>query len=80
MGHIINQEGITVDPAKVEAVMRWEVPKNAYDIRSFIGLAGYYRRFIQDFSKIIVPLTHVSKKNVTLRWGPDQQLAFETLR
>ena len=80
MGHVINQEGISVDPAKVEAVMRWEVPRNASEIRSFLGLAGYYRRFIQDFSKTAVPLTRLTKKNVAFRWGEDQQRAFETLR
>ena len=69
-----------VDPSKVEAVMQWEVPKNASEIRSFLGLAGYYRRFIQDFSKIVVSLTQLTKKNVTFRWGSDQQEAFETLR
>ncbi|KAJ9546613.1 hypothetical protein OSB04_019156 [Centaurea solstitialis] len=52
LGHIINREGIKVDPAKIEAVMDWEVPKAPTEIRSFLGLAGYYRRFIQDFSKI----------------------------
>ena len=60
--------------------MRWEVPKNASKIRSFLGLAGYYRRFIHDFSKIVVPLTRLTKKNVTFRWSTDEQLAFETLR
>ena len=49
--------GILVDPAKVEAVMQWEVPKSPSEIQSFLGMAGYYQRFIQDFSKITVPLT-----------------------
>ena len=69
-----------MDPAKIETLMHWEVLKNASEIRSFLGLEGYYRRFIQDFSKISVPLTHLIKKNVSFRGGPDQQLAFETLR
>ncbi|KAI3768718.1 hypothetical protein L2E82_19548 [Cichorium intybus] len=59
-----------VDPAKVEAVMRWEVPKTPSEIRSFLGLASYYRRFIQDFSKVAVPLTRLTKKNAAFRWGP----------
>ena len=80
LGHIINQEGILVDPTKIEAVMRREIPKNAFEIRNFLGLAGYYLRFIQDFSKIAVPLTRLTKKNVTFPQGPDQQSAFETLR
>ncbi|XP_023759636.2 uncharacterized protein LOC111908045 isoform X1 [Lactuca sativa] len=80
LGHLVNQNGISVDPAKVEAVMRWEVPKSPSEIRSFLGLAGYYRRFIQDFSKIVVPLTRLTRKAVVFRWGPEQQAAFETLR
>ena len=80
MGHVINQEGTSVDPAEVEVVMWWEVPKNALEVPSFLGLAGYYRRFIQDFSNIAMPLTRLTKKNVTVRWGTDQQMAFETLR
>ena len=80
LGHLVNQKGILVDPAKIEAVMQWEVPRSPSEIRSFLGLAGYYRRFIQDFSKIAVPLTRLTKKSVVFRWGPEQQAAFETLR
>ena len=69
-----------MDPAKVEAVMRWELPKNASEIRSFLGLVGYYHRFIQDFSNIVVPLNCLTKKNMTFQWGTDQQLTFEILR
>ncbi|KAI3682050.1 hypothetical protein L2E82_50198 [Cichorium intybus] len=79
-GHIVNKQGIMVDPAKVEAVMRWEVPKTPSEIRSFLGLAGYYRRFIQNFSKVAVPLTRLTKKNATFWWGEEQQQAFETLQ
>ena len=67
LGHLVNQNGILVDPAKVEAMMRWEVPKSLSDIRSFLGLADYYRRFIQDFYKIVVPLTRLTKKAVVFR-------------
>ncbi|XP_052622433.1 uncharacterized protein LOC128127784, partial [Lactuca sativa] len=80
LGHVVNQKGILVDPAKVEAVMSWEVPKSPSEIRSFLGLAGYYRRFIKDFSKIAVPLTRLTRKGVTFSWGPEQQTSFETLR
>ena len=69
LGHLVNQNGILVDPAKVEAVMRWEVPRSPSEIRSFLGLAGSYRSFIQDFSKILVPLTRLMKKVVVFRWG-----------
>ncbi|KAJ9547279.1 hypothetical protein OSB04_019822 [Centaurea solstitialis] len=80
LGHIINREGIKVDPAKIEAVMNWEIPKAPTEIRSFLGLAGYYRRFIQDFSKIAVPLTRLTKKSEPYAWGSEQQKAFDTLR
>ncbi|KAJ9541941.1 hypothetical protein OSB04_028447 [Centaurea solstitialis] len=80
LGHVVNREGIKVDPSKIEAVMSWEVPTSPAEIRSFLGLAGYYRRFIQDFSKIAVPLTRLTKKSEPFVWGSEQQTAFETLR
>ncbi|KAJ9556412.1 hypothetical protein OSB04_011026 [Centaurea solstitialis] len=73
-----HKRGVT--PAKVEAVMKWETPKSPTKIRSFLGLAGYYHRFIQDFSKVAVPLTKLTRKNVSFIWGELQQSAFETLR
>ncbi|KAJ9545620.1 hypothetical protein OSB04_025327 [Centaurea solstitialis] len=80
LGHVVNREGIKVDPSKIEAVMSWEVPTTPTEIRSFLGLAGYYRRFIQDFFKIAVPLTRLTKKSEPFVWGSEQQTAFETLR
>ena len=80
LGHLVNQKGILVDPAKIEAVMRWEVPRSPTEIRSFLGLAGYYRRFIKDFSKIAVPLTRMTRKGVAFSWGLEQLSPFETLR
>ena len=80
LGHLVNQNGILVDPAKIEAMMSWEVPRSPSDIRSFLGLAGYYWRFIQDFSRIVVPLTRLTRKGVTFSWGPEQQTSFKTLR
>ncbi|CAH1425867.1 unnamed protein product [Lactuca virosa] len=79
LGHLVNQNGILVDPAKIEAVMRWEVPRSPSEIRSFLGLADYYRRFIRDFSKIAVPLTRLTRKGVTFTWGLEEQASFETL-
>jgi hypothetical protein len=80
LGHHISREGIKVDPAKIEAVMNWETPKTPTEIRSFLGLAEYYRRFIQNFSKIAVPLTKLTRKSEPYVWGEDQQLAFDQLR
>ncbi|XP_073041807.1 uncharacterized protein [Primulina eburnea] len=64
LGHIISRDGVEVDPSKVEAVIDWPVPKSVTEIRSFLGLAGYYKKFIQGFSSITVPLTALAKKNV----------------
>ncbi|KAJ9535922.1 LOW QUALITY PROTEIN: hypothetical protein OSB04_un000910 [Centaurea solstitialis] len=80
LGHLVNREGIKVDPAKVEAVMKWETPKTPTEVRNFLGLAGYYRRFIQDFSKIVVPLTKLTRKSERFVWGEEQEAAFDTLR
>ena len=80
MGHHVSREGIKVDPAKIEAVMNWETPKTPTEIRSFLGLAGYYRRFIQNFSKIAVPLTKLTRNYESYAWGEDQQSAFDQLR
>ena len=63
LGHVISENGIAVDSAKVTTVQERSTPKNATDVRSFLGLAGYYRKFIQDFSKIAAPLTQLTKKN-----------------
>ena len=65
LGHIISSDGIAVDPSKVEAVLDWQPPTTVTEIRSFLGLAGYYRKFIQDFSRIASPMTHLTKKGVS---------------
>ena len=80
LGHTISCDSVSVDPSKVEAVRNWERPKNAYEIRSFLGLAGYYRRFIRDFSKIAVPLTSLTRKDVKFEWGEAQENAFQALK
>ena len=68
LGHVISSDGVSVDPAKVEAVLDWKQPQSVTDIRSFLGLAGYYRRFIQDFSRIALPLTKLLRKGVKFEW------------
>ena len=64
MGHIISKDGIAVDPEKIEAIREWSVLKNVTKVRSFMGLAGYYRRFIEGFSKIAHPITSLQNKGV----------------
>jgi len=62
LGHVISVQGILVDPRKVEVVLKWERPTNVTEIRSFLGLAGYYRRFIEGFSTIAIPMTRLTRK------------------
>jgi len=80
LGHIISNEGIKVDPAKIEAVSSWEAPKNPSEIRSFLGLAGYYRRFVENFSSIAAPLTKLTKKSEKFIWTGEQEMAFQKLK
>jgi len=80
LGHIITKEGIEVDPAKVEAVSSWTQPKTVTEIRSFLGLAGYYRRFIKDFSKIATPLTQLTRKGVPFVWNEQCEQSFGKLK
>ncbi|GKC45070.1 putative nucleotidyltransferase, ribonuclease H, partial [Tanacetum coccineum] len=80
LGHVVNQNGIHVDPSKIEAIKNWKAPKTPSEIRSFLGLAGYYRRFIINFSKIAKPLTSLSQKNKKYKWGIEQEEAFQTLK
>ncbi|KAD4180259.1 hypothetical protein E3N88_28850 [Mikania micrantha] len=79
-GHVVDQQGIHVDPAKIEAIKDWKAPKTPSEIRSFLGLAGYYRRFIENFSKIAVPLTTLSKKDQPFVWGEAQEDAIQLLK
>ena len=62
LGHVVLASGVSVDPKKVEVVMSWERPKSVFDICSFLGLAGYYRRFIKDFSRLAAPMTRLIRK------------------
>ncbi|KAJ9538993.1 hypothetical protein OSB04_031726 [Centaurea solstitialis] len=80
LGHVVNEEGIHVDPAKIEAVKKWEAPKTPTEIRQFLGLAGYYRRFIANFSKIAQPLTTLTQKDKKFVWGEKQEEAFQLLK
>jgi hypothetical protein len=80
LGHTISQDGISVDPEKVQEVMDWKPPTTVRQIRSFLGLAGYYRRFIPDFSRIAKPMTELLKKGVKYNWSQKCEDALHTLR
>ena len=80
LGHVVSKEGIKVDPQKVKAIMDWLRPTNVTEIRSFLRLAGYYRRFIKDFSKISSPLTNLLKKVVKFEWSSKCEEAFQELK
>jgi hypothetical protein len=80
LGHTISKDGISVDPSKVQEVMDWKPPKSVHQIRSFLGLAGCYRRFIPDFSRIAKPISELLKKGVEFVWSEACEKAFHTLR
>ncbi|XP_073152499.1 uncharacterized protein [Henckelia pumila] len=80
LGHIVSAKGIEVDPSKVEAVRNWVAPNNATEIQSFLGLACYYRRFIQDFSKIALPLASLTRKGVKFVWSDQCEKNFAELK
>ncbi|GJZ75133.1 putative reverse transcriptase domain-containing protein [Tanacetum coccineum] len=80
LGHVINGEGIHVDPSKIESVKNWEAPRPLSEVRLFLELVGYYRRFIKNFSKIAKPLTVLTQKSKTFNWGEEQENAFQILK
>nr|GEY26738.1 putative reverse transcriptase domain-containing protein [Tanacetum cinerariifolium] len=80
LGHVIDNQGINVDPAKIESIKDWAYPKSPTEIRQFLGLAGYYRRFIEGFSKIAKPMTKLTQKKVKFEWGDKQEAAFQLLK
>ncbi|GJT49897.1 putative reverse transcriptase domain-containing protein [Tanacetum coccineum] len=80
LGHLIDSQGLHVDPAKIEAVKNWTSPTTPTEVRQFLGLAGYYRRFIKGFSKIAKPLTKLTQKNKSYIWGEEQESAFQLLK
>ncbi|KAF5454473.1 hypothetical protein F2P56_024133, partial [Juglans regia] len=80
LGHVISQEGVAVDPSKVEAVLSWPRPSTVREIRSFLGLAGYYRRFVEGFSRLSGPLTALTRKNTEFVWSDKCERSFQELK
>ncbi|KAL2237397.1 UNVERIFIED_CONTAM: Transposon Ty3-I Gag-Pol polyprotein [Sesamum indicum] len=80
LGHVVSKEGVQPDLVKLKAILEWEPPKNVSEIRSFLGLAGYYRRFVKDFSIIAKPLTNLLNKNAPFNWHEKCAQSFEELK
>ncbi|XP_020961304.1 uncharacterized protein LOC110263825 [Arachis ipaensis] len=80
LGHVVSKGGIAVDPSKVEAVMEWERSTTVTKVRNFLGLAGYYRRFIEGFSRIALPMTKLTRKEVPFVWTSECEESFQTLK
>ncbi|XP_029148285.1 uncharacterized protein [Arachis hypogaea] len=80
LGHVVSKGGIAVDSSKVEAVMEWERPTTVTEVRSFLGFAGYYRRFIEGFSRIVLPMMKLTRKEVPFVWTSECEESFQTLK
>jgi hypothetical protein len=80
LGHIISKGGIVVDPSKIQDVLSWNAPMGVSDIPSFLGLAGYYRRFIEGFLKISKPMTELLEKDKKFKWTPTYEASFQGLK
>jgi hypothetical protein len=80
LGHVLSAKGIVVDPSKVKDILEWNPPTTVHQVQSFLGLAGYYRRFILDFSKIVKPITSLLKNDTKFDWSSKCNEAFEQLK
>ena len=80
LGYLISPHGVRMNPKKVEAVTAWPTPQSQHDIQIFLGFANFYRKFINEYSRVVTPLTALLKKDVTFRWSPEADRAFRTLK
>ena len=80
LGHVISDDGVSVDPEKIEVIRNWPVPWNASEVRSFLGLGNYFKRFAQGYSKLTSPLIDLTKPNRAFEWNAAAQSAFELMK
>ena len=80
LGHVISAQGIAVNPAKIETVVKWERSQTITEVRSFLGLEGYYRRFVEGLSKIVSPLTQLTRKDQPFSWIDECKVCFEDMK
>jgi len=80
LGNVVSNEGVSVDSQKIETVSNWPRPKNPTEVKTFLGLAGYYHRFVQNFSKIVTPLTNLTRKVTRYEWTEQCKVAFQELK
>jgi hypothetical protein len=80
LGHVLSANGIAVDPSKIKDILEWKPPTTVHQVQSFLGLAGYYRRFIPDFSRLVKPITSLLKNDSKFNWSSKCNEAFEQLK
>ena len=80
LGHVVSSDGVLVDPEKIDAVSRWVQPTSVFEIRSFLGLAGYYWRFVQDFARLAAPMTQLTREGVKFVWTEACERLFVELK
>ena len=80
LGHVVSSEGVETDPAKIQCIADWTTPSNAKELKQFLGLASYYRRFVRGFAKIASPLHHLSEKKKAWAWTDECEQAFKLLK
>ena len=80
LGHIVNQHGLSADPQKIKAAMEWQRPVNVTEIQGFLGLAGYYRHFVEGFSRIAASMTRLTQKGMRFEWSDKSERSFQKLK
>jgi hypothetical protein len=80
LGHVVSSKGISVNPSIIQEVLNWKPPRTVHQVQSFLGMAGYYHRFILNFSKIVKPITDLLKKEEKFVWNAERDEAFQTLK